>query len=176
MASCKSCGKNFMFMFGLAGKCNACVDAEIAANQAAAEAAREAERADTIAHGGLTKADRERAELAQQLTRIVLTTEHSPSGVTVTERLGIVTAECVFGMHMFKDLFAVGRDIFGGRSETIQNTLKDARNTALEELRLEAHKLGANAVIAVDLDYSEISGGGKSMLFLVASGTAVKLG
>ena len=29
------------------------------------------------------------------------------------------------------------------------------------------------AVIAVDLDYSEFSGGGKSMLFLVASGTAV---
>lgn len=26
-----------------------------------------------------------------------------------------------------------------------------------------------------NLDYSEISGGGKSMLFLVASGTAVKL-
>jgi len=30
-------------------------------------------------------------------------------------------------------------------------------------------------VIGVKLDYSEFSGGGKSMLFLVASGTAVKL-
>ena len=30
-----------------------------------------------------------------------------------------------------------------------------------------------NEVIGVDLDYSEFSGGGKSMLFLVASGTAV---
>lgn len=56
-----------------------------------------------------------------------------------------------------------------------QNTLKDARNTALEELRMEAAALGADAVVAVDLDYSKISGGGKSMLFLVASGTAVKL-
>ena len=34
---------------------------------------------------------------------------------------------------------------------------------------------GANAVIGVDLDYSEISAQGKSMLFLVASGTAVKV-
>lgn len=41
--------------------------------------------------------------------------------------------------------------------------------------RQEAHALGAEAVVGVDLDYSEISGGGKSMLFLVASGTAVKL-
>jgi len=40
-------------------------------------------------------------------------------------------------------------------------------------LKKEALLTGANAVIGVDLDYSEISGGGKSMLFLVASGTAV---
>jgi hypothetical protein len=33
--------------------------------------------------------------------------------------------------------------------------------------------LGANAVVGVALDYSEFSGQGKSMLFLVASGTAV---
>ncbi|MDD9883321.1 MAG: heavy metal-binding domain-containing protein [Gammaproteobacteria bacterium] len=33
--------------------------------------------------------------------------------------------------------------------------------------------MGANAVIGVDLDYSEFSGGGKSTLFLAASGTAV---
>ena len=32
---------------------------------------------------------------------------------------------------------------------------------------------GANAVIAVDLDYSEISKGNSSMILLVASGTAV---
>jgi uncharacterized protein YbjQ (UPF0145 family) len=57
----------------------------------------------------------------------------------------------------------------------VQNTLKDARKVALDELRSEAAYLGADAVIGVDLDYSEISGGGKSMLFLVASGTAVKL-
>jgi len=41
-------------------------------------------------------------------------------------------------------------------------------------LRKEAFSLGANAVIGIDLDYSEISGGGKSgMLFIVISGTAV---
>ena len=33
----------------------------------------------------------------------------------------------------------------------------------------------ADAVIRVDLDYQEISGGGKSMLFLIASGKAVAL-
>lgn len=50
-----------------------------------------------------------------------------------------------------------------------------ARKTALAELRREAHILGADAVVGVDLDYSEISGGRKSILFRVAGGTAVRL-
>lgn len=39
----------------------------------------------------------------------------------------------------------------------------------------EAHALGVDGIVGIDLDYSEISGGGNSMLFLIASGTAVKL-
>lgn len=60
-------------------------------------------------------------------------------------------------------------------AETYQTKLREARNTVLAELKREAHRIGADAVVAVDLDYGEISGGGKSMLFLVASGTAVRL-
>ena len=39
----------------------------------------------------------------------------------------------------------------------------------------EAHNLGANAVIGIDLDYQELNGKGGDMLMLVASGTAVIL-
>lgn len=108
------------------------------------------------------------------MARIILTTE-SAHNLPVNRRLDIVTAEVVIGMHLFKDIASAFRDTFGGRSATMQQGLRDARKTALEELKLEAHALGADAVVGVDLDYSEISGGGKSMLFLVASGTAVTL-
>lgn len=67
------------------------------------------------------------------------------------------------------------RDVVGGRSQTMQRGLREARETALDDLRTQALDLGADAVVSVDLDYSEISGGGKSMLFLVVSGTAVRL-
>jgi len=87
---------------------------------------------------------------------------------------GIITAECVFGMNIFRDFFAGMSDFFGGRSSASQKVLRDARKTCLRELKKEAYELGANGVIGVALDYSEISGQGKSMLFLVASGTAVK--
>lgn len=107
--------------------------------------------------------------------RLLLTTSSHLEGYRVVEHLDIVSAECVFGMNVFKDLFAGFRDFFGGRNKSSQAALRDARVACLDELRREAESLGANAVIAVDLDYSEISGGGKSMLFLVATGTAVRV-
>lgn len=111
-------------------------------------------------------------ELAKQ---IVLTTETAPVGLKVVERLEIITAECVFGMNLFRDMFANVRDVFGGRSSATQKVLRDSRRVCLTELRREALIAGANAVIAVDLDYSEISGDSKSMLLVVASGTACRI-
>ena len=78
-------------------------------------------------------------------------------------------------MNIFKDLFAGVRDIIGGRSEAVQKTMRDSRRTALYELKREAHAVGANAVVGVDLDYVELSSVG-SMVMLVASGTAVRIG
>lgn len=109
-------------------------------------------------------------EIAKDL---IVTTEFSMAEYTVTKRIEVITAECVFGMNLFKDFFAGIRDIFGGRSSSSQKVLRDARRTCLTELRREALIVGANAVVGVDLDYNEISGDGKSMLFVVVSGTAV---
>ena len=107
------------------------------------------------------------------MENVILTTIPNLEGYKVTKTLEIVTAECVFGMNLFKDFLAGLTDIFGGRSKTTQNTLRDARKVCLNELRKEAINVGANAVVGVKLDYSELNGQGKSMLFLVASGTAV---
>jgi uncharacterized protein YbjQ (UPF0145 family) len=109
-------------------------------------------------------------ELAKDL---IVTTEAMMSEYRVTKRLEVITAECVFGMNLFKDFFASITDIFGGRSSSSQKVLRDARHTCLTELRREALIVGANAIVAVNLNYNEISGDGKSMLFLVATGTAV---
>ena len=111
-------------------------------------------------------------ELAAEL---IVTTEMSLDGYNILERIDIITSECVFGMNIFRDMFAGIRDIFGGRSSASQKVLRDARRTCLTELRREALIVGADAVIAVDLDYSEISGDGKSMLLVVTSGTACRV-
>ena len=101
----------------------------------------------------------------------MLTTETAPN-LNITERIEVITAEVAYGTNIFKDLFTEVRDIVGGRSRAIQNTVRDARRTALYELKREAYEVGANAVVGIDLDYVELSSF-KSMVMLVASGTAV---
>ena len=149
MANCSKCGKRIGALSGsVGGECMECVN-------------------DRSSSGGSQRID--------EIDAIVLTTESYPEGMKITKRVEIVTAECAFGMNIFKDLFAGVRDIVGGRSEAVQKTMRDARCTALYELKKEAHAVGANAEVAVDLDYVELSAAG-SMVMLVASGTAVVIG
>lgn len=130
--------------------------------------------------GGSTAAAREIVSakervLTEKMAGIILTTETYPAGLEIKRRIEIVTAECAFGMNVFRDFFAGMTDFFGGRSQATQNVLRDARRRVLQELRHEAFESGANAVIGVTLNYSEISGKDKSMLLVVACGTAVEV-
>jgi uncharacterized protein YbjQ (UPF0145 family) len=50
--------------------------------------------------------------------------------------------------------------------------LREAKNNALSEMQDNAMKMGANAVVGVDLDYETVGTNG-SMLMVTASGTAV---
>ncbi|HED38081.1 MAG TPA: YbjQ family protein [Ignavibacteria bacterium] len=113
--------------------------------------------------------------MRKAVDEVIVTTTPMIPGVQVDAIIEIITAEVAFGMNVFKDIFAKVKDVTGGRSKATQNILRDARKQAIFELKKEALKVGADAVVSVDLDYSEFSGGGKSMLFIIASGTAVKL-
>lgn len=109
---------------------------------------------------------------------IVMTTGLEIPGRETTEIVQIVAAEVALGMNALKDIANNWRDAFGGRSGSVQNILKDARELCLHELKREAFRAGADAVIAVRLNYSEASttgGTGGGILFVAASGTAVKL-
>lgn len=106
---------------------------------------------------------------------MLMTTTSTVEGRPVAQYLGVVTGEVIVGANIFKDLFASVRDIVGGRSGAYENSLRDARRTALEELAEEARALGADGIIDIDLDY-EVLGKEGSMLMVSASGTAVKLG
>ncbi len=105
---------------------------------------------------------------------IIVSTTPTLEGRPIQEYMGIVTGEVIVGANLFRDLFANIRDIVGGRSGSYERILAEARNQAIEELQAEAAARGANAVVAVDLDY-EVVGAQGSMLMVSASGTAVKI-
>ena len=106
------------------------------------------------------------------MANLLLTTTPTIEGHPVRHYLGVVTAETIIGANVFRDFMAGIRDFFGGRSNSYEEVLRQAKQTALAELSDRAAALGANAVVGVDLDYETVGDSG-SMLMVVCSGTAV---
>lgn len=102
---------------------------------------------------------------------MLLTTTPNIEGKQITRYYGIVSGETIIGANVFRDLFASIRDIVGGRSKAYEEVLQQGKDTALKEMSEQAARLGANAVIGVDLDYESVNG---SMLMVTASGTAIR--
>ncbi|MEM8896265.1 MAG: heavy metal-binding domain-containing protein [Bacteroidota bacterium] len=103
---------------------------------------------------------------------MIVTTTNTIEDKKVTRYIGIVTGEAIIGANFVKDFFASITDIVGGRSGSYEKGLREAKDIALAELQENAQRMGANAVLAVDLDYETLGQGG-SMLMVSASGTAV---
>jgi uncharacterized protein YbjQ (UPF0145 family) len=106
---------------------------------------------------------------------MLLTTTSTIEGQQI-QYLGVVSGEAILGANIFKDFFAGIRDIVGGRSAAYEGELRKAKDIAMHEMEQQAAQMGANAVIAIDLDYETIQiGNGGGMMMVSASGTAVVL-
>lgn len=105
---------------------------------------------------------------------MLMTTTPSVEGKQIVRYLGVVTGETIIGANVFRDFHAGVRDFFGGRSASYEAVLREAKDTALEEMARQAEALGANAVVGIDLDYETVGGSG-SMLMVTCSGTAVRV-
>jgi uncharacterized protein YbjQ (UPF0145 family) len=103
---------------------------------------------------------------------MLLTTTSTIEGKRIKQYVGLVNGEAIIGANLVKDFFANVRDIVGGRSSTYEQWLREAKSIAVKEMMDQATRLGANAIIGVDLDYQTIGGNG-SMLMVSANGTAV---
>ncbi|MBQ9386481.1 MAG: putative heavy metal-binding protein [Bacteroidaceae bacterium] len=106
---------------------------------------------------------------------MILTTTPTIEGRNITEYRGVVFGEVITGVNFIKDFAASIRDFVGGRSTTYEDELINARAQAMKEMEDRAYRLGADAVVGIDIDY-EVLGERAGMLMVTASGTAVKLG
>jgi uncharacterized protein YbjQ (UPF0145 family) len=102
---------------------------------------------------------------------LVITTPNV-EGKAIKKYIGIVNGEAIIGANIVKDFFSGVRDIVGGRAGAYEQGLREAKSIAMREMMDQAQRLGANAIVGVDLDYQAIGNGG-SMLMVSANGTAV---
>ncbi len=88
--------------------------------------------------------------------------------------IGMVTGQSTTGTGVISEFTSSFTDFFGAQSGRYNQKLKAGENMCFSQLRLQTLDLGGNAVIATDIDYSEV-GGDKGMLMVCMAGTAIRL-
>lgn len=105
---------------------------------------------------------------------MLVTTTPNIEGKKITKYIGLVNGEAIIGANLIRDIMAGIRDVVGGRSGSYEQGLREAKSIAIREMMDQAQRLGANAIIGVDLDFETIGTNG-SMLMVSANGTAVNI-
>lgn len=103
---------------------------------------------------------------------MIISTTSTLQNAEIEDYLGVVSGEAIMGANIVRDIFAGITDIIGGRSGAYEQKLGEGRQIAISEMTDQARRLGADAIIGVDLDFETVQQG---MLMCVATGTAVKL-
>lgn len=119
----------------------------------------------------------EKSIITQEASPISSATEKmfsSPSPVPAAEEdRGLVTGYCILGTGPLTSLFSAVTDTFGMKSNAYLEKARAAEKEALSMMKLEALKLGADAVYCVRINLTEATSG-NGMLMVSASGAAVK--
>lgn len=106
---------------------------------------------------------------------MIVTTTNSVEGYSIRKYIGVVNANVVIGTNLFSDIAASLTDVFGGRSGSYKSKLTTIYDEVMKELIGKAESYHADAIVGLHVDFDEISGGGKSMFMVSASGTAITL-
>ncbi|MCM1292042.1 MAG: YbjQ family protein [Bacteroides sp.] len=106
------------------------------------------------------------------MANIFITTAPILSNIEIQRYICPLTANVVLGVNFFADFAASITDIIGGNSDTYQSKLDTLTDQVCQDMKNKAIKLGANAIIDYKLQFNEISGKGKQMFMVTATGTA----
>lgn len=114
-----------------------------------------------------------RNKLQSLIHAVPVVSTHSPLNWDY-EILSMVTGQSTTGTGVISEFTSSFTDLFGAQSGRFNRKLKAGEDMCFAQLRKQALDLGGNAVIATDIDYSEV-GGEKGMLMVCMGGTAIKL-
>jgi len=101
-----------------------------------------------------------------------MTTQDQISGFEITHTMGLVRGNTVRARNAVRDITAGVKTLFGGEISEYTLLLTEAREQAIERLLADAEKRGADAVVAVRFETSNVLQG---VAELYVYGTAVKI-
>ena len=108
----------------------------------------------------------------QRLSSIIITTTPFIDGYKVKKYIDIESAEIVLGTGIFSEFSSSISDFLGKRSKGFESKLQKAKKDAFTQLKYKAYQVGGNAIIGIDIDYTEFSG---NRIGLIANGTIVEI-
>lgn len=103
---------------------------------------------------------------------MIISTTERIEGKEISETLGLVKGNTIRARWVGRDVAAGLKSLVGGEIKSYTTMLSDAREEAINRMKEEAEKLGANAVVSVRFATSMVMQGSAEML---AYGTAVKV-
>lgn len=101
---------------------------------------------------------------------IIVTTNEVP-GKNIRETIGLVQGSTVKAKHVGRDIGASLKTLVGGEIKGYSDLMREARDEALQRMIQEAEKAGANAIIGMRYQTSQIM---QTASEVIAYGTAVK--
>lgn len=103
---------------------------------------------------------------------LLITSGYNFEGYKITAYLGLCSGEAALGTGFLSSLGASLADFLGTNSSMYEEKLNAARNIALDNLIEHARSCGANAIIAVQIEYTAFSA---DIMGVTANGTAVRI-
>lgn len=103
---------------------------------------------------------------------MIVTTTFTVEGSTITEDKGLVRGIIVRAPTIAQGIIGGLKNIIGGRIGAYTEMCEQARQTAYDEMVAHARDLGANAIVGVRYDASEVVSKG-SATEVLCYGTAV---
>lgn len=103
---------------------------------------------------------------------MICATTETIAGRRVVATLGIARGNTIRARHVGRDIMAGLRSLVGGEIHEFTKLVAESREQALDRMREDAERLGADAVVGVRFTTSVLLGGAAELL---AVGTAVKL-
>ncbi len=108
----------------------------------------------------------------REIDSIQLTSGFNFENHAITKYHGFISSETALGMGIFKGIAASITNVLGTESGSLKSILKEAKENVIYDLKLQAHKNGANAIIGMSINYTMFA---DSIVGVIVSGTAVTI-